>query len=529
MEATEATAQQLAELAQGHRKRGDLFCEAGELDDAIEAYEQALEAEPDLDATRGLADLFAKRARPGDAEQAADLYYAVGDVLGDPEGLPILELALDQVPSHGEALSLLENLIPREQQAERLSARWAAFVAASSDKQAVAARRQLLMRAQAEARGGPAAQSGRTVVVYRVPVEEEKRRELATHDGKRIPAMAEVEAAAPAPVSSVAPTHPVAAARSVAPRLVAPAVAAASEHLSWPAARIPPSRPPSAPHVSSVAPSAAALRSSAPLPRVSARSSAAPAPASTPIAAVPTSAPAPTPAPRSVPPSAVELEVDPVELPKPRFALPDKRWLIGGAVASAVLVSVIVFRSSSSAPPSVAAGSSASSAAVSGSTATSTPVAAPAPVPAAAVAPIAPVAPAAATTEVAAAKVEPSPSDVKKTAAHAGPHVHASLELASVAGGKLSDEQLASVLDKVDGKLEHCYAQTLKKKPHTQGRMTLAFTVRPNGRVAGVHKVTSTIKDPALYRCTAQVIATARFPKPPKKAATVKVPLDFKQ
>ena len=76
---------------------------AGDIDGAIEAYEQALNVEAELATVRQLADLFAQRAGTGDAQQAADLYCTLGELLGKPEGVAMLERALAQCPQHKAA------------------------------------------------------------------------------------------------------------------------------------------------------------------------------------------------------------------------------------------------------------------------------------------------------------------------------------------------------------------------------------------------------------------------------------------
>lgn len=98
------------------------------IDRAIEAYEDALDAEPDLNAIIELADLYAERGHAGDNQQAADLYYTVGDILGNPQGIDMLEKALDQMPTHEQALALLETYLPQEEKMSRLRIRYESFI-----------------------------------------------------------------------------------------------------------------------------------------------------------------------------------------------------------------------------------------------------------------------------------------------------------------------------------------------------------------------------------------------------------------
>jgi hypothetical protein len=200
-------------------------------------------------------------------------------------------------------------------------------------------------------------------------------------------------------------------------------------------------------------------------------------------------------------------------------AVPDKRWLIGGVVAACALVGAI-FWPSTPAPAPVAA----------------VPVAAPMPTPPSA-APVVPAmaapAPAAAIPQVAPLTAEaiggPAPTTPEPVAAEpvkSGPQIEPLWKLASVRGGKLADDDLAEAFEKAAPKLDRCYAQSLKKKPRTQGRITLGFMVRTNGRAMRVKPVSATIKDKVLSRCAAGAVAATRFPKP-RKNATVRLPIEF--
>lgn len=520
--------QELSVAAAAHRKRGELSSDAGELDDAIEAFEQALEAEADLETTRKLADLFAKRGLDGDGSQAADLYFAVGEVLGNPEGIELLERALDEAPGHLEALQLIESFLPSEQHAERLQTRWAAFVEASNDFTEVETRRRMLVRAQAAATGALLPKSGRTMVSYRLPEDHDAPAPLSMLDGTRIPTasdtarMAAQRAAAqtepsPAPVmpEPKAPppvsTPPMAATRSSAPPAARPSTPPRRRSIN-PLDPAPLRAAPSHPFQPAVA--VALARASAPPSGASPK--ARPSTPSPVIAAVsPPTAPAPFA--RSFESSSA-LDDELATMQKRRIALPDKRWLIGGALGIGGLVVAIAFGSSSAPAPATVAGMPARTEGVPSAAPVVAPVqpaAALAPVLTAAAAPIL-----AAPQPAALAAKEPAPS---------GPAVSAMVALASVRGGKLTDSQLETALARADAKLERCYEQALKKKPRTEGRLTLSWTVRPNGRVAGVRKVGGTIDDTTLYRCTAAAITATRFPRPAKRAATVKLPIEYKR
>jgi len=78
-----------------------------DLNEAIQTYEAKLDADADMESVSHLAELYSQRGDTGDAEQAADLYCTLGDLLGHPAGLPMLQRALEHVPLHAEARKLL--------------------------------------------------------------------------------------------------------------------------------------------------------------------------------------------------------------------------------------------------------------------------------------------------------------------------------------------------------------------------------------------------------------------------------------
>jgi hypothetical protein len=81
--------------------------QAADLDSEIAQAEQALEADTAPERVRELAELYAKRDAPGGREQAAELFATLGEILGNPAGIPMLERALSLVPEHAEAKALL--------------------------------------------------------------------------------------------------------------------------------------------------------------------------------------------------------------------------------------------------------------------------------------------------------------------------------------------------------------------------------------------------------------------------------------
>jgi hypothetical protein len=116
----------------------------GNLDNAIQSYEDIVNLEPDLSDVIELARLRSNRGQSGDIERAADLYYTAGDVTGEPDGIEMVSKALDLNPSHADALALLERWIPQKEQAPKLRYRWAAFLEKAQPGPASDARRRAL-------------------------------------------------------------------------------------------------------------------------------------------------------------------------------------------------------------------------------------------------------------------------------------------------------------------------------------------------------------------------------------------------
>ena len=121
-----------------------------DVDGAIEAYDQALDLAPSSETILALAQLYEQRDHEGDAAQAAELFYTLGDVLGEVDGLPMVERALQCVPSHDAAMELLERYVPQEHSA-RLRGYWEAYIEHSDNDAGKDMRRRSLERIIREA------------------------------------------------------------------------------------------------------------------------------------------------------------------------------------------------------------------------------------------------------------------------------------------------------------------------------------------------------------------------------------------
>jgi len=590
--------------ASDHAALGEERAVTGDVNGAIEAYEQALNEVADMDIARRLAELYVRRAGPGDATQAADLFFTLGDVLGNPEGIPMLERALEQDPGHSEARTLLEQYsIARASQvaaASRASARASdpqpsRASARASDPQPsrapIAPSAALSGSPQPSAtdprgsqKGPPPlrANSGRLIAPVGVP----PKITLVSNKPAGTAASAH-----PSPSRTAANSEPASAARTQAGLGPAPTATRTAAGIGSPAPsargqqsararatdpsvpfaqlREPASQP-------NAAPAHTALKVPAP-----ARASRAPAYAAPPHHALdegsdqlelPASSADATPQMPLTSLSPVEVDDDgPTTESHSRGWPPRKHWLAGagavliGAAAAAALFLMTPSESSKDSlgslpsaatsqpppPPPIAAPLDAP-----GATAAPAPTADPTKPSPGSREPAAPAtgetgdptqgeaaksaeAPAAGAAPAAEPKLpggdaaerpEASDSAAAKPAETAvkPAEVTALLPLAVVRGGKLTEAQLTTAMSKLTPKLEACYAQTLEKKPRTKGRLIFNLTVKLNGKVTGTKKQGGTIKDADLIRCSSDAIDEARFPKPRKQAAKLKLAFEYR-
>ncbi|MEM1414130.1 MAG: hypothetical protein AAGH15_04485, partial [Myxococcota bacterium] len=128
-----------------------------DLGGAIDALERARALGPDAAVLHELATQLLTRAErdgpsaPEDRVRAAQHLVALAELLGDAQGRPYLEAALDAVPGSLEALEALEALARRRGLEDVLPARWVAFLAARPAGSGAAPRRRKLGFAYLEA------------------------------------------------------------------------------------------------------------------------------------------------------------------------------------------------------------------------------------------------------------------------------------------------------------------------------------------------------------------------------------------
>lgn len=455
------------------------------LDEAIAAWEDFLEADPNQATVQHLAELYTRRGGDGDLEQAADLYCMLGELMGNPAGLGMVQQALQLSPDHADAQALLE--------------RYTAEIRASVP----------------------------TVTLnVPAPVENSSRTRHATLSGMVTPAPPPLSAAEPPAtpalgVAALAPPPAIGASAGGAPAPPLRAAVQSFPALGSAAYQAPPPLP--APVQLAPAPP--------PLPLKSAPTSRAPVmllqipanPSGSSLRVMPAS---------SLSPVVIDEAGAQADPPPPRRK---RGWAFGGLALAATATALVFLyvRSREQSPASASASTGPvrheahSPASAPGKPEPTVPAAQPAP-PAAA-APAAAV-PAQAETPAAAEQVGPPLPAAVENAPAKTPAVQALLEQASLRGGALNQQLLAATLDKLNAKLVACYEQALTQKPRLKGRIILGWTVKTNGRVANVKSIAgTTIKDQALIDCTSQAIDGARFPKPRKQPAKIKLPFQYRQ
>ncbi len=93
--------------------------------------------------------------------------------------------------------------------------------------------------------------------------------------------------------------------------------------------------------------------------------------------------------------------------------------------------------------------------------------------------------------------------------------------------GNLEAKKISSAIARRHGQAKACYEKGLKKNPGLRGRVTMQFTIRPDGRVHRTKVKNSTLLDANVGRCIAKAMERWRFPKPTGGSVTVAFPFKF--
>ncbi len=87
---------------------------------------------------------------------------------------------------------------------------------------------------------------------------------------------------------------------------------------------------------------------------------------------------------------------------------------------------------------------------------------------------------------------------------------------AAPAGGSIDRDGLRKVLQAHAGEIQRCYEQELAQDRQLEGKVTLRWTVQPDGSVAGatVDEPGTTLRSPRVQQCMLSRVASWKFPRP---------------
>ena len=80
--------------------------------------------------------------------------------------------------------------------------------------------------------------------------------------------------------------------------------------------------------------------------------------------------------------------------------------------------------------------------------------------------------------------------------------------------GGLIQEVVGSYITRYWAQLKYCYEKELAKDPNLYGKVTVSFTIGPDGRVAEAEILQSLMNSPGVEACVLKVIRRIQFPQP---------------
>ena len=92
----------------------------------------------------------------------------------------------------------------------------------------------------------------------------------------------------------------------------------------------------------------------------------------------------------------------------------------------------------------------------------------------------------------------------------------------------LHPEQIRSVVLANVGAVQCCYEIALRKDPHASGRMSIAFSIGPDGLVSHAGVASNSIAQPEVIACVLDVFRRFRFPSAEKGTNAV-FPFAFRE
>jgi hypothetical protein len=88
------------------------------------------------------------------------------------------------------------------------------------------------------------------------------------------------------------------------------------------------------------------------------------------------------------------------------------------------------------------------------------------------------------------------------------------VELPSRIVGELDEKTVQQYIRRHLNEIKWCYQDRLQQNRKLTGKLTLAFTILPNGGVNNPHCTNSTLGDAALENCISNKMSRWRFPQP---------------
>lgn len=95
--------------------------------------------------------------------------------------------------------------------------------------------------------------------------------------------------------------------------------------------------------------------------------------------------------------------------------------------------------------------------------------------------------------------------------------------------GSLSRGEVVEVINRSIGRIQRCYEQALSSEPELSGRVSFAWTIQPNGGVAGVRQAGGSLGSGRATSCIAGVVRGLRFPRPRGGPVAVTFPFVFQR
>ncbi len=93
--------------------------------------------------------------------------------------------------------------------------------------------------------------------------------------------------------------------------------------------------------------------------------------------------------------------------------------------------------------------------------------------------------------------------------------------------GALAQPVVRRVANRYRNQIQHCYRDALGTNPALAGELTLAFTIRGDGRATNPRVARSTLEAPSVERCIMSKVAQWSFPAPESGSVSVTVPYEF--